>query len=415
MKRRLTIAFTAVVTLAWIVALSWDPVMRWLIAREAEKHGVVVTIDEVAVGWESVEMRNVGFALVGVDTISWSAKRLTLTIDGFEPKRVDVSGVSASADGNATDLILDLTTWAKEHPTFLSLPFEARHVDVTWRPIAGGDVWLDVDDAHVRPTDSGGKLTAEKVTVIGFDIGKIGAVWRGDSAKLDVGLGADELASAPITAEVEHALAQPTATVTLRQTALKDLAAPLAMLLPVDGVTLAAIVKLSWDAAGIEAPISGHLSAQLKGYRPPAPIDARELIFGDDTAVETDLAIDAERRHVKLDALQIKHGAVILKGGGAVVRHDGYAVADVMTEGNVSCQALAMASARARIGGLVGDVASIVGGTFVAGSVGVKVGVHADTRALADAKITRDIGIGCRLTIDRILRGLPAFRLPQLP
>ncbi len=412
-KRRVAAWLGAVLALLAVAALiAFDPLVRWYTVREAARHGIVLSLGRVRPGWDAVVIEHFRFALAGVDGVEAAVARMQVDLDGTRPLRVDLEGVRLAADGSASALVLALTSWAKEHPELLSLPASARDVGVVWRP-DGRSAWLTIEGADIAPSSDGGRFEARRVAVVGLEVGVVGASWRGDDARIDVGLGRPDLSAAPLRIELSHALDIPEARIVLSPQPLRALAGPLAIALPIDGVGVSAEAALRWQAPGIDAPIAGQLSATLSGYRPPVPVEVQGLVFGDSTVLDTALEIDAARENVVLRDTKVTHGGVVLEGSGHIRRHPSHAVATLSLAGALPCSVIAEAAVRARIPGIAGNVAGSIAGYTIAGSVGVKLAIEADTRDLAAAKMDRTIGIGCGLR-PGLIPPLPKIDLPKV-
>ncbi|MEQ9321535.1 MAG: hypothetical protein RIF41_20385 [Polyangiaceae bacterium] len=395
------------------LAVGFGPLVRWLTLREAARLGVELELGEIEVSWESVTVLDFAFTLHGVGGVRGHVDRLTVAVDGLEPRSVDARGVELDHEGNATDLGLSLAGFAKDHPEIFALPAEADDVDVTWRPNPDDDPWLVLSDATITPRKRGGELVAKKVHVVGMSVGKVGASWEGDDAEVVVGLGESDLDDAPVRMQVKHALVRPEATFTLRPTKLERLAGPLAMALPVKGVTASGVTRLTFDGRGPSAPIVGTLEAKLEGYRPPVPPEVKGIVFGDDTVVRSKVTVSRGRDEVTFDELEVLHGAFRLTGEGSAVRDEDHAVLAMSLKGTLACNQLADAAANIHVGGEVGSWLGKLAGRVVTGNVGVVVTVRADTRELEKATLKQQIGVGCGLRPDRILPGMP--ELPELP
>lgn len=395
------------------IALGFGSLVRWLTLREAARLGVELELGEVEVAWESVTVVDFYVTLHGVGGVKAHVDRLTVSVDGLEPRRLEAQGIDLELEGAATDLGLALAGFAKDHPQIFALPAKAADVDVTWRPSPDEEPWLTLSDADVTPTKHGGELVAEKVEVVGLSVGKVGASWEGDDAEVVVGLGESDLEDAPVHVRVKHALARPEATFTLRPTELERLAGPLAVALPIRGVTASGVATLTFDGDGPAAPIDGTLEASFEGYRPPVPPEVNGIVFGDDTVVTSRIAVSSDRKRVSFDELRVLHGAFQLAGEGSAVRARDHAVLAMALKGTLACNQLAAAAANIRVGGQVGSWLGKLAGRVVSGNVGVVVTVRADTRALEKATMKQQIGVGCGLRPDRILPGMP--ELPELP
>ncbi|MEZ4440605.1 MAG: hypothetical protein R3B72_16015 [Polyangiaceae bacterium] len=401
---------------AAVVAFGWAPFVRWMTLREATRHGVELTLGHVEATWGSVEIRDCRFRLAGVAGLEGSCRRLTVSLDGVVPLRIEASGVDLALVGSATDLGLELAAYAKDHPELFRLPALAEDVDARWRPDPDEEPWLVIEGARVEPQGDGAALEATSVALRGFDVGRVGAVWNGDDVVVRFGFGAKDLAEAPVELVVEHARAQPKATFTLRKTRVDRLAGAFAVVLPDRDITAEGRVEVTFAAPG--EPITGKLQARFEGYRPPVPPEVQGIVFGDATEVKTDLSLTPDYRRLTLKPLAVEHGAFALTGEGSMVREADYSVVAMALRGSLSCAALAAAAAQIRVGGVVGSWLGQLAGKTVTGSVGVTVTLRADSRKLNDAAFQQQIGVGCGLRPERILPGmlseLPG-KLPALP
>jgi hypothetical protein len=218
--------------------------------------------------------------------------------------------------------------------------------------------------------------------------------------------GAVDQASAPFVVQVQTAATPPTAQVELRPTRLEQLAGPLGVALPVQGVTASAKARLQLPATLGGGPIEGEVSSALDGFVPPHPVELNGFIFGDRTTLDTKLSVSPDGSTVTLTDTVVEAGAFRLKGGGRIERQTDHAIVRMDLSGNLSCSAVADAAARARIGSVLGRLLGKTAKKVFSGSVAVRVRVLADTRNLPAASVERQIGIGCGLkplTLDDIV------------
>jgi len=95
-----------------------------------------------------------------------------------------------------------------------------------------------------------------------------------------------------------------------------------------------------------------------------------------------------------------------LKGSGSIERRGEYALARMDMAGAIPCSDMARSAAAAHFGSAAGAFAGGVARGIMEGSIAVSVKIEADTRDLANPKITQGVGIGCGI------KGLPPIKIP---
>ncbi|MBW2526786.1 MAG: hypothetical protein JRI23_21565 [Deltaproteobacteria bacterium] len=422
---------------------------RWIHDKaiaEARRRGIELDLGSVDLDWDRVKLRHFRFSLVGVPGVKGSVELLQIDLDDLEPTRIGARGVRLEVEGSAAALAMAISEWTKNYPSMMMVPAKASAVDISWQPNPGDREWLLIEDAVIEPTANGGKLRAEnvkvfdieigfgdatlrqgesgtsvsatRVTVAGVDLGTVGTTWGGDRSHIQLGFGEEDTAAAPVTIDVAYAEPEPTATITLRPTALERLAAPLGVPLPIEGVTASGTAKLVFAADPRRGPIRGSLQGTFEGYSPPVPEEVSSFVFGKTTHLRTEIRVSADRRQVELSKTHVQHGAFKLDGGGRLERYPTHGSIRIDLEGKLRCTDLADAAARAKVGGLAGGLLGSAARLAVQGSVSVKLGIEADTRNLSAAALDKTIGIGCglkswgELPIPQLPTELP---IPQLP
>lgn len=409
--------------------------------EEARRRGIELSLGEVDLDWSQVRLKHFQFTLVGMGGVRGYVEVLRIDHEDLTPTRLEARGVSLQLEGSAAALAMTFSEWTKNHPSLLRIPAKASWVDVVWRPQPGMPEWLRIDDATIEPTprggtfranrvrvfdidiglgetriesdDDGASVTAESVRVAGIDLGKVGTSWTGDLSHIALGFGEDELERAPVTIDVAYAQAAPQAKILLKPTPLERLAAPLGVALPIEGVTASGTAELTFRGGPLRGPIAGKLHATFEGYAPPVPRELGAIVFGKTTHLSTELAVSDDRRVVQLDKTAVQHGAFKLAGSGRIERHADHATITLELKGQLRCTDLADAAARSRVGGAIGGLLGGAARLTLRGSVAVGLKIEADTRNLKEAKLTKNIGIGCGL---RSLGDLPIPKLPvELP
>jgi hypothetical protein len=163
----------------------------------------------------------------------------------------------------------------------------------------------------------------------------------------------------------------------------------------------------------------GATALTIEGFVPPHPVELSPFVFGNTTTVSANLSLDAAWNVLRLDSARVAAGAFALVGKGTLERAPDHGSLEMTLDGDLGCAALADATAKSRLGALVGGWVGSAAKQALNGSVHVSVRLSADTRELARAKVIRSIGLGCGLkplalpdpkalpTLDDLTKNLP--------
>ena len=434
-KKRLLIAAVTVVGLllaagAVFLLFFAEPMARRMAVQRADEHGVVLEPGELSLGLGRVTVLGSRFHLKGLPAVRGTLRELRVSLRGTHPVGVKLRGVEVEAIGSAPTLALGVTEWTKRYPQTFRMPTEADEVTLVWRKAPKADPWLTLAGGAVRRDGATTHFSANK-SVLGVcsekddgapvcpDLGKIGAAWTGDEAQVAIGLGADDLGRAPVRLEVRHALAEPTATITLSPVDLARLAGPFGAKLPMKNVTASATIDLTLPKGLEGGVVTGSLDTKLKGYVPPHPRELDGLVFGDTTTLVAKLRVDEARERAELSEVKVIAGAFELRGSGSVFREEAHGALRLDLSGSLPCSALAGSAVDSHLGRVLGGIAGQLARGLVKGNVAVTVAIAARSDDLENAKVTKKIGVGCGLRpieiggvdLTKILEG----KLPPLP
>ena len=384
------------------IAIFAKPFIERRIVERARERGLDVRIGHFELGWTHVTLGDVEASLVGVRGIHAEIDSVEVTLERLEPVSVVAREVDLQLEGSAPSIALDLAEWARAYPGGSPQAYRgslaAHGVRVEWRETADDEPWLRLSGGTIVPTAEGGTLQADRATVAGVELGRVGAGWTATETVIDLGFGAEKLEQAPVRIAVRHADSPPTARFTLNPTPLHRLSEPLGALLPVDeDVKLSGEVELVLPPAFQRGKIDGRVSLVLEGYIPPHPVELSGFVFGDSTTIDTQIAISEDRSIIELEQTRLTAGRFSLQGRGKVERFQSHARVQVALRGDLPCSALANAAAQSRLGQSLGKIVGSAASMLVKGSVAVLVKVDADTRRLSEAKVLRTIGVGCGL------------------
>jgi hypothetical protein len=369
--------------------------------RRAREHGIELELGTLDYGWEWAAISGAKARLVGVNGVLLRIDQLVVDLDGMDVTRLDFVGLGVEADGSLAALLLDVSAWTKRFPSAYALPLSAQKVSVAWRPETGGTPWLEIDGATVATSAAGTVVVAEHTKVAGFDIGRSGTTWTAKQSSVALGLGEAELDKAPLRLDADLSVPKPRVTATLAPIALDRLAGPLAVALPIQGVTTSATLTLDFPSREASLPESGLVKLTLDGWIPPHPPELDGFVFGRTTTVDSKLTFAPDGKTLTLSETNVAAGKFVLTGGGTLTREPGELKLAIALNGALPCDALASAAAESRLGRLLGRLSGQKGGKLakqvVGGTVAVRVTVQGTTKDLAGAKLERTIGIGCGL------------------
>jgi len=404
-RRALLLLGAALVVLfalaAGIAALFVPRFIEREVVRRAREQGVELELGELDYGWQWAQVSHAKARLVGVGGLRIAFDRLLVDLDGTSVTKLDFDGVAVEADGSLPKLLLELGAWSKRFPTFYALPLAARGVGVEWRPEAGRPPFLVLKGGTASGAAGATSIAADTAEVAGKAVGRVGASWSKTASSIALGLGESDLAKAPLRVGIDFAIPRPKLSVKLSPTPLERLAEPFAVKLPVKDVSGSFEAELEFASAEATLPERGHAKGDLRGFVPPHPAELDGFVFGDTTLVESDIVFAPNGTDATLEKTRIVAGKFALEGGGALTREAEELKLHLDLSGALPCDALAEAATESRLGKLLGREASQKAGALarqvIGGSVKVRVQVDATTKDIANANVTRSIGIGCGL------------------
>lgn len=400
--------FTALVVLAATAGfLGYQPLIRYLVQRETQRLGFLVSYDRITLSelFSRAELHGVRVELDGVRGLHADVDDVAVDLEGFKAKRIVTAGVRVAVEGSATDLVLDLGAWSNGHPDLYRVPGEGSRVAITWAATPGEAPWLSLKDGALSSSGVDATFRTPSATVGGLSIGAVGAAWSDAEATITVGFGSEALATAPIRVELHPKEKPATAALTLRPIKLSSLGAPLGLalpaLVPANAVAEGSAALTLGSRAG-RGVIEGAASFTLTGWVPPHPRELGGIVFGNHTTFATRLSVSEDHRKVTLSETAVTAGALKLKGGGTVERRDAYALSALDLKGSIPCSDVARSAVASDWGDLAGQLAGSVARIAMDGSVAIKVHVEADTRDLKAAKLTHEVGVGCGLRVPKL-------------
>jgi hypothetical protein len=385
------------------VAAAKDPVLRWLVAREASRFGVELRYERVSLGFHRVDLHGVDLSLLGVRGMRVSIATVSAQVEGLAVAAVEAAGMTIALEGSAADRLLELGAWSNDHARLFELPGASSEVRITWVSAPGEAAWMDLRNGTLSSSGKGAVFRSPSASLLGVPVGALGATWTADGGTLAIGLGGETLEASPIRLDLHPTSSPPTGDLRVGPIKLEALGAPLGLSLPAPGAVLEGKASLTMGGAraGSEE-IEGSLSMTLDGWVPPHPRELDGIVYGKRTSFETKLRVSADRRKVTLGDTRVAAGSFKLKGGGSLDRQGDHAKALLDLKGQLACSEVARSAAIGNLGSFLGKIVGDVAQTTVGGSVAISVRLEADTRNLAGATIKQEVGVGCGLRLPKL-------------
>jgi hypothetical protein len=342
--------------------------------------------------------------------------------------RIQIEGLQVQSVGDPLTLIRAVNGWRAKYatPTELkTLPqLETQRTQVTWRAFAQGPSFVQIDDlGFANTTTQGDKdisvwaITGSRAQVGAYVLRPLALALRVEANATEVGFGTTQMAAAVVRAGWRHESFANDFHVAFN--ALQVGALLERLKLPSTDPQLAR-VSCSGDISvrvpeDTRRPYAGQLRFDLLGWVPPHPPELDGFAFGHSTQLQSKFELDRALSHVKLTELTLASGALKLSGQGLIqIVALAYAQLKAELNGQIPCAALASAMAESKLGQAYGRWVAKNAQTAVEGHVDVGVQIDADSRHLGQAKVVKQVGVGCGLRPLTLSEAL-SLGLPPLP
>jgi hypothetical protein len=382
----------------------------------ARTRGIEFTPGTLVYDLSSAHFANSRFKMLGVEGASGTIGSIQVKYPDFTPKSVAVTGLELSLSGPPKVLAQALDGWNKTYGHRRSaITTSVTDINVQIADTTGTLPPTRLDDVLLEATQGGGyHVTVRRFTAGAYSDGPLEFVVFPRSDGLVWGLGRTlpeaklKLSLSTVKTGTQFAIEFPPTTL---QT-VASLVDP--NLLKKEYRSIRASGKLSVLVADATGAVAGDLALRLQGFVPPHPAELSTYRFGDTTTVALTFAGTKALERFELPQVAVKAGEFGLAGNGRLERHglSLHVRMDLSTQ--LSCIKLAAGLADAQLGLDIGNWVRRNGSKALEGSVAVRVQLDADTSHLDDAKMVRQIGVGCGLkpmTLEQLLQ----LELPPLP
>ena len=387
-------------------ALSFSAVLGYVVREGARRLGVELEIDSARVerftSWRSadISLQGIRASLQGVKGVMLRADTMKFSCASGDPtlRGAESEAASVVVEGAVTEVLPQVARWAEAHPTLLRIRASGSDLRVLWRTEPTSAPWLTLSRGRLSSSGKSSHFTAVARATAGVVPFNITADAKRDPPEIiTVTLSRDGTSGAIAAMTLRPNEKPPTADITLHAMRL-DTLGPSFVGLPVSSAVLSLSASLTLgDRSGVPT-VDGHGEVRLAGYVPPHPKEIDSLVAGKDTSATFALHAPSSPPRLDLTQLVVHAGRLELKGNGTVLEEGDHATAKLTVSGPIPCRDLAGAVAHEDLGGLLGKLAGELARQAVDGNATVTVTVTADSRNLAAAKLTQNVGLGCHLS-----------------
>jgi hypothetical protein len=430
-KRRVWIlagAVAALIALVLILTLGRSAIANYAqeeIVAQARTRGFVLHLTTADVSSSAIHLDKATLELEGVSGVSGAFESAEIGLEHLAPTRILVEGLVVQAIGEPLTLMRAISDWQTKYakpndPNALPTP-ELRRTRFNWRPVAQVAPFVTIEDlVYAQGAAVPGNaakvwaITGSRAQVGAYALQPLALALQLEPDAIEIGFGAAQMNSAVVRGGWRHVASADDFHVTFGTLPLAPLLDRLGLPKTDPKFTDASCgggisLRVPEDA---KLPYSGQLSLELVGWTPPHPAELDGLDFGANTKIESMLALDRALSHVTLSGLKVTAGALRLVGQGIIdVIALSRAQMKAELKGQLPCSALASSMAESKLGKAYGRWVAQNAHRAIEGHVDVTLQIDADSSRLDQAKIVKQVGVGCGvrpLTFKEVLSlGLP--------
>lgn len=370
--------------------------------------GVRIEPTEVRFGLSFVQLTDVKFFALEIPGVSGTVHRITTDFIGLRPTQVLLSEVVVNANGNPMEMV----DAAERYYDRISKPRGSSPTTplpvISWKQLS-----INLSTAskivptasvkeltvvtHAGPTRDEYSISTAGTKIGDLDLGPIEVSTRSQDGSLEFGWGktlqeshwrvayrklpgADELRFSFQPVSLMRILGQLGATPAMAELSQTKLQGHVA--------------ALRDHATG---RTSGSLTVDLSGFAPPYPPELKAYRFDDRSTVRANFEIDPLFQEVQLRGIELRTGDLSLLGHGRVDLKATSARVRAELSTTLDCVTLAKGWVAERVSGDLGQWGLRNAPRAIQGAVRVKLQIDAESDQLEQAKIVRQIGMGCGL------------------
>jgi hypothetical protein len=411
--------------------VGWSNAGDWTkrkLVDTAKQQGVILELNDIDVSLNKLHLREARARLEGVDGVTGYLQSVDIGLSRFKPNRIQMDGVIVQVVGQPLRLVGAVRAWQSRHPAKAAVDAppkpEIRHAKITWQEATNSPPFLELDGVKVSniakpyaPIGNDLAIVAEHAEVGAFNLSPLSAALHIEAESIEIGLGATEWDAVSARGGWKNQLYGDELHLSFGPLEIGPLLVASGLNIGDKSLATASIygglsVLVPSDA---QRPYQGRFAIDAKGYTPPHPPELQGFPFGDTTRLESSFEIDRALTSAVFSDMHLTSGEFKLKGNAAV-RGSSLSMAHVEVElkGHVPCTALAAAVAGSKLGRVYGNWVGQHASQMVEGNVDVTVQVKADAGALGQAKVAKQIGVGCGLR-PMTARDMLDLGLPPIP
>ncbi len=411
--------------------LGWAHVGAWVkqqVVATAKQEGILLELNNIEGSLSHIQLRNARASLPGVPGLTATVETIDIGLSRFKPNRIQINGARLQLVGPPLVLMGAIQSWQSKYPATASLSVppipEIKNIQITWQEALNSPPFLQLKGVTFAtiaqpygPIGQDFAVTAQNAQVGTFSISPLAAAIHTEAESAEIGLGAtkwdgltvrggwrkqlnaDELHLSFGPVDLGPLLAKTGVSVADKSLAAAALYGGISVLIPNDG----------------RKPYQGIGALAVKGWTPPHPPELQGFPFGKATKLESSFELDRTLTSASFSNTRLTSGEFRL-AGHAVAHRSSPTTVRVQAElkGQIPCQALAGAAATSQLGRAYGQWVGEHAGQLVEGNVAVTVQIDADSGSFSQAKVVKQMGVGCGLK-PLSVQDLLTLGLPPLP
>lgn len=387
--------------------------------------GVRLEPTEVRFGLSFVQITDAKFVALEIPGVSGTVGRITIDFSGLTPKSVLLSGVTVNANGDLLEMA-DAASGFYERLSSLKQSKSAPPLpDISWRHLA---VNLSTTSrlvptasvneltlvTHAGPTHDEYSLSTAGTKIGELNLGPAAVAARSQDGVFELGWG-KSLQESRWRATYRKLLTADELRFSFQPVPLKEIFGLF------DATTAPSELSNTTLQGHIEAlrdhtsgRTAGSLTLDLSGFTPPYPAELKAYRFDDRSNVRANFDVDPLFQQIQLRGIDLRTGELSLLGHGCVDLKPPSARLRAELSTALDCVTLAKGWVSERVSGDLGQWTLRNTPRAIQGSVRVKVQIDAESDQLGQAKIVRQIGMGCGLRPMSLVE-LMNLGLPPMP
>jgi hypothetical protein len=370
-------------------ALGFEPWLRARIEAQALRHGAKLTFESYSLRFGELALQRVSFVSEGPVRLQGQAELVKVQLSWLSPRALHADAVRVNVTGSPREAL-------GHGPNREALPaLRVTRLTLEWRERPEAGVALALRSASLASTTQGTDV-AGHVTLFGKALGHTTFNWNRAEQKASASVwleglppSSERFPAPTFTVDITSMRGAIALNARLHDAPLEPLLRRLDPLATPQAAVASATLELHSPKQG-----EGHgkLALRLERFVAPYPPALAGLAMGTLTEVDSKLVLAGDFRRIRLEQLELRAGALQLRGAGVLSALGAKLQADLELRGGLACAAVAAAAAapESPLAGRALDSGQPLPVTLV---------VHLDSSDVNGTRVFAEHGSGCGLNV----------------